>query len=125
MSGEAEAGSTMGGNLPRNSRMWTTVHIVREALWPPTTFFFHEPESTHALNPHIIRQSEAIHPGIKDLAMKEIEDEYIYEVKMDQITDYLEGIILDALLSVLKNLKHKNDLLASQPSPHQTNDTQF
>jgi hypothetical protein len=57
--------------------------------------------------------------------MKEIEDEYIYEVKMDQITDYLEGIILDALLSVLKNLKHKNDLLASQPPPHQVDDTQF
>ena len=57
--------------------------------------------------------------------MKEIEDEYIYEVKMDQITDCLEGIILDALLSVLKNLKHKNDLLASQPSPHQTDDTKF
>jgi hypothetical protein len=57
--------------------------------------------------------------------MKEIEDEYIYEVKMDQITDHLEGIILDALLSVLKNLKHKNDLLASQPPTHQTDDTQF
>ena len=57
--------------------------------------------------------------------MKEIEDEYIYEVKMDQITDYLEGIILDALLSVLKNLKHKNDLLASEPPPHQTDDMQF
>jgi hypothetical protein len=57
--------------------------------------------------------------------MREIEDEYIYEVKMDQITDGLEGIILDALLSVLKNLKHKNDLLASQPSPHQTDDTKF
>jgi hypothetical protein len=57
--------------------------------------------------------------------MKEIEDEYIYEVKMDQITDYLEGIILDALLSVLKNLKHKNDLLDSQLPPHQVDDTQF
>ena len=57
--------------------------------------------------------------------MKEIEDEYIYEVKMDQITDYLEGIILDALLSVLKNLKSKNDLLASQPPTHQTDDMQF
>ena len=57
--------------------------------------------------------------------MKEIEDEYIYEVKMDQITDYLEGIILDALLSVLKNLKYKNDLLDSQRPPHQADDTQF
>lgn len=57
--------------------------------------------------------------------MKEIEDEYIYEVKMDQITDYLESIILDALLSVLKNLKSKNDLLASQPPTHQTDDMQF
>ena len=57
--------------------------------------------------------------------MKEIEDEYIYEVKMDQITDCLEGIVLDALLSVLKNLKHKNDLFASQASTHQTDDTQF
>jgi hypothetical protein len=57
--------------------------------------------------------------------MKEIEDEYMYEVKMDQITDYLEGIILDALLSVLKNLKHKNDLFASQPPTHQTDDTKF
>lgn len=57
--------------------------------------------------------------------MKKIEDEYIYEVKMDQITDYLESIILDALLSVLKNLKSKNDLLASQPPIHQTDDTQF
>jgi hypothetical protein len=57
--------------------------------------------------------------------MKEIEDEYIYEVKMDQITDCLEGIILDALLSVLKNLKYKNDLLDSQRPPHQADDTQF
>ena len=57
--------------------------------------------------------------------MKEIEDEYVYEVKMDQITDYLEGIILDAFLSVLKNLKQKNDLFDSQPPTHQTNDADF
>lgn len=57
--------------------------------------------------------------------MKEIEDEYIYEEKMDQISDYLESIILDAFLSVLKNLQHKNDLLAIKPSIHQTDDTDF
>jgi hypothetical protein len=57
--------------------------------------------------------------------MKEIEAEYIYEVKMDQITDYLEGIILDAFLSVLKNLKHKNNLFDFQPPTHQTDDADF
>ncbi|MBI4727645.1 hypothetical protein HY768_10590 [candidate division TA06 bacterium] len=57
--------------------------------------------------------------------MKEIEDEYMYEEKMDQISDYLESIILDALLSVLKNLKHKNDLLAMKSPTHQTDDTNF
>lgn len=57
--------------------------------------------------------------------MKEIENEYMYEVKMDQITDYLEGIILDAFLSVLKNLKYKNDLLSCQPQGHQADDADF
>jgi len=57
--------------------------------------------------------------------MKEIEDEYMYEEKMDQISDYLESIILDALLSVLKNLKHKNDLLAMKSPTHQTDDMNF
>jgi hypothetical protein len=45
--------------------------------------------------------------------MKDIEDQYMYEEKMDQITDFLEDLILDAFLTVLKNLKHKNDLLAT------------
>lgn len=57
--------------------------------------------------------------------MKEIEDEYIYEVKMDQITDCLESIILDAILSVLKNLKHKNDLLAYEHPANQSDDKDF
>ena len=46
--------------------------------------------------------------------MKNIEDEYRYEEKMDQLTDYLEEIILDAILAVLKNLKHKNNLFYSE-----------
>ena len=45
--------------------------------------------------------------------MRETEEEYSYEVKMEQITDYLEDLILDAFLAVLKNLKQNNDLFCS------------
>ena len=57
--------------------------------------------------------------------MKNIEDEYIYEDKMDQITDYLEKLVLDAMLAVLKNLKHKNDLLCSEIPPQNKDDITF
>jgi len=57
--------------------------------------------------------------------MKEIEDEYIYEEKMDQITDYLEDLVLDALLAVLKNLKHKNDLLTAEMPVPKVDDMKF
>lgn len=57
--------------------------------------------------------------------MKEIEDEYIYEEKMDRITDLLEDLILDAFLSVLKNLKHKNDLLAAPPPDNRMDKSDF
>lgn len=57
--------------------------------------------------------------------MKNIEDEYIYEEKMDQITDCLEELVIDALLAVLKNLKHKNDLLCSEIPPQNKDDITF
>ena len=57
--------------------------------------------------------------------MKDIEDEYMYEDKMDQITDYLEDLILDAFIAVLKNLKHKNDLLASPITAHSEDKPDF
>ncbi|HMB97329.1 MAG TPA: hypothetical protein VKM36_02525 [Balneolaceae bacterium] len=57
--------------------------------------------------------------------MKNIEDEYMYEEKMDQITFYLEEIVLDAILSVLKNLRHKNDLLSPEIPPHKKDDIEF
>ena len=57
--------------------------------------------------------------------MKDIEDEYMYEDKMDQITDYLEDLVLDAFIAVLKNLKHKNDLLASPVSANRENEPDF
>jgi hypothetical protein len=57
--------------------------------------------------------------------MKNIEDEYMYEEKMDQITFYLEEIVLDALLAVLKNLRHKNDLLSAEIAPHKKDDIEF
>lgn len=57
--------------------------------------------------------------------MKEIEDEYIYEEKMDKITDYLEGLVLDAIIAVLKNLKHKNDLLSCETSTYKMDEPDF
>lgn len=57
--------------------------------------------------------------------MKKIEDEYMCEEKMDQITFYLEEIVLDALLAVLKNLRNKNDLLSPEIAPHKNDDIEF
>ena len=36
------------------------------------------------------------------------EEEMVYEQKMDQITEHLEELILDALLTVLKKIKKRN-----------------
>ena len=57
--------------------------------------------------------------------MREIEDEYSYEVKMEQITNYLEDLILDAFLAVLKNLKENNNLFCSSIPPHKEDKPDF
>lgn len=44
---------------------------------------------------------------------------------MDQITDCLEELVLDAILAVLKNMKHKNDLLSSDIPPRNKDDIEF
>ena len=36
------------------------------------------------------------------------EKEMVYEQKMDQVTEYLEELILDALLKALKKIKNRN-----------------
>ncbi len=36
------------------------------------------------------------------------EEEMVYEQKMDQVTEQLEELILDALLKALKKIKNRN-----------------
>jgi hypothetical protein len=36
------------------------------------------------------------------------EDEMVYEEKLDKISEYLEDLILDALLSVLRKVMERN-----------------
>ena len=40
--------------------------------------------------------------------MNASEEEMVYEQKMDQVTEQLEEMILDALLTVLKKIKKRN-----------------
>jgi hypothetical protein len=40
--------------------------------------------------------------------MNASEEEMVYEQKMDQVTEQLEELILDALLKALKKIKQRN-----------------
>ncbi len=42
--------------------------------------------------------------------MDKLEQELIYEEKMEKISELLENIVLDAVLSVLSKLKKRSDL---------------
>lgn len=47
--------------------------------------------------------------------MNEYEEEVVFEIKMDHITEYIEEMFLDAMLSVLKKIKQRNiDFLKSE-----------
>jgi len=55
--------------------------------------------------------------------MNEYEEEIVFEIKMDQITDHIEGMLLDAMLSALKKIKERNiDFLKSE---NKSNNEQF
>jgi hypothetical protein len=47
--------------------------------------------------------------------MNELDEELQYEQKMDRITEQLEELVLDAVLSVLEKIKKRN-LVFSTPS---------
>ena len=40
--------------------------------------------------------------------MNEYEEEVAFEIKMDHVTEYIEEMFLDAMLSVLKKIKQRN-----------------
>jgi hypothetical protein len=47
--------------------------------------------------------------------MNEYEEEVVFEIKMDHITEHIEEMFLDAMLSVLKKIKQRNiDFLKSE-----------
>lgn len=49
--------------------------------------------------------------------MNEYEEEVVFEIKMDLITDHIEEMFLDAMLSVLKKIKQRNsDFMKSENS---------
>ena len=47
--------------------------------------------------------------------MNEYEEEVVFEIKMDHITEHIEEMFLDAMLSALKKIKERNlDFLKSE-----------
>ena len=40
--------------------------------------------------------------------MNEYEEELVFEIKMDHITEHIEEMVLDAMLSALKKIKERN-----------------
>jgi len=47
--------------------------------------------------------------------MNEYEEELVFEIKMDHITEHIEEMVLDAMLSALKKIKERNiDFLKSE-----------
>ena len=40
--------------------------------------------------------------------MNEYEEELVFEIKMDLITEHIEEMVLDAMLSALKKIKERN-----------------
>lgn len=40
--------------------------------------------------------------------MNEYEEEVVFEIKMDLITEHIEEMVLDAILSALKKIKQRN-----------------
>jgi hypothetical protein len=40
--------------------------------------------------------------------MNEHEEEWVYEQKLDRITEYIEELVLDAMLTALQKIKKRN-----------------
>jgi hypothetical protein len=57
--------------------------------------------------------------------MNEYEKELAFENKMDQIAEYIEEIVLDAMLSVLLKIKDNNLLLLNQHDNQNNEDYPF
>lgn len=45
--------------------------------------------------------------------MNEYEEELIYEQKLDRITEYIEDLVLDAMLAALQKIKKRNMLFSA------------
>jgi hypothetical protein len=44
--------------------------------------------------------------------MNEREEEWVYEEKLDRITEYIEELVLDAMLAALQKIKKRNLLFS-------------
>ena len=57
--------------------------------------------------------------------MYSLKEEQVYEEKIDEISEYLEELILDAMLSALHKIKRRNVLFDALSNKTETDDISF
>jgi len=57
--------------------------------------------------------------------MYSLKEELVYEEKLDKISEYLEELILDAMLSALRKIKERNVLFDELSKKHKTDGIRF
>jgi hypothetical protein len=57
--------------------------------------------------------------------MNDNEEELIYEQKLDRITEYIEELVLDAMLAALKKIKKRNLIFSVCPNSVEDDSEKF
>jgi hypothetical protein len=57
--------------------------------------------------------------------MNEHEQELAYEQKLDRITEYIEALVLDAMLAALQKIKKRNLLFSAYANTNDDESQQF